>query len=756
MADKYNIEEAEALARRALRLPIAQATPIYEQLLSLYPTSARYWKQYVEAQMAVNNDDATKQIFSRCLLTCLQVPLWQCYIRFIRKVYDKKGAEGQEETTKAFEFMLNYIGTDIASGPIWTEYITFLKSLPEDLQRKIAVRKVYQRAILTPTHHVEQLWKDYENFENSVNRQLAKGLVNEYQPKFNSARAVYRERKKYIEEIDWNMPAVPPTGSSKEEAQWVAWKKFLSFEKGNPQRIDTALSTKRIVYVYEQCLMCLYHYPDVWYDYAEWHVKSGSTDAAIKVFQRALKAIPDSEMLKYAYAELEESRGAIQSAKKLYESILGVSTNSLAHIQFLRFLRRAEGVEAARKYFLDARKSPSCTYHVYIAFATIVFCIDKNPKVAHNIFEEGLKRYMNEPVYILEYADFLTRLNDDINIRALFERALSTLPAEDSAEVWKRFILFEQTYGDLASILKNRVAPRKEAFENCSWNYEIRLRYAQYQVEQRRKEALFGKGEEGSSALESSLQDVASRYSYMDLWPCNSKELDYLARQELLVKNMNKKVEKTNLTHGPAATGSVASSSKVVYPDTTQMVVYDPTIKSEFASSANPVAAAASNTFPSNVAATATYGSASTFDEIPKTTPPALIAFLANLPIVDGPTPNVDVVLSICLQSDLATGQTSKQSSAAKGNVQSQNDPSGSSRGGSQRLSRDRRATKRKDSDRQEEDDTATIQSQPLPTDVFRLRQMRKARGIATSSQTPTGSTSYGSAFSGELSGSTG
>ena len=26
--------------------------------------------------MAVNNDDATKQIFSRCLLNCLQIPLW--------------------------------------------------------------------------------------------------------------------------------------------------------------------------------------------------------------------------------------------------------------------------------------------------------------------------------------------------------------------------------------------------------------------------------------------------------------------------------------------------------------------------------------------------------------------------------------------------------------------------------------------------------------------------------------------------------
>lgn len=43
----------------------------------------------------------------------------------------------------------------------------------------------------------------------------AKGLISEYQPKYNSARAVYKERKKYVDEIDWNMLAVPPTGSSK-------------------------------------------------------------------------------------------------------------------------------------------------------------------------------------------------------------------------------------------------------------------------------------------------------------------------------------------------------------------------------------------------------------------------------------------------------------------------------------------------------------------------------------------------------------
>ena len=35
-------------------------------------------------------------------------------------------------------------------------------------QRMIAVRKLHQKFIVTPTHHVEQHWRDYEKFEHSV------------------------------------------------------------------------------------------------------------------------------------------------------------------------------------------------------------------------------------------------------------------------------------------------------------------------------------------------------------------------------------------------------------------------------------------------------------------------------------------------------------------------------------------------------------------------------------------------------------
>lgn len=740
MSDKYNVEAAEALANEALRLPISEAVPIYEQLLTTFPTAAKFWKQFVEAHMAVNNDEATRQVFSRCLLNCLQVPLWRCYIRFIRKVNDKRGIDGQEETKKAFDFMLNYVGADIASGPVWLEYLAYLKSLPaqrtlEESQRMTLIRKTYQRAIVLPTHHVEQLWRDYEGFENSVSRALAKGLLSEYQPKYNSAKAVYRERKKYVDEIDWNMLAVPPSGSPKEEIQWMAWNKLLSFEKGNPQRIDNASANKRIAFAFEQCLMYLYHYPDIWYDYAQWHAKSGSTDSAVKVFQRALKALPDSEMLKYAYAELEESHGTIQAAKKVYELLLGDGLNAtaLSHIQFIRFLRRTEGVEAARKYFLEARKSPSCSYHVYVAYAMMAFCLDKDSKVAHNIFEAGLKRFMHEPGYILEYADFLCRLNDDRNIRALFERALSSLPPDESVEVWKRFSQFEQTYGDLASMLK---------------------------VEQRRKEALSRMGEDGESVLESSLQDVLSRYSFMDLWPCSAKDLDHLTRQEWLSKNINKKIENPVPPNGASSSDRSISGTpnvsnyfgKIVYPDTARMVVYGPTQRPGTATPTLPGVPSTllGNTLSNGGASNPLHGSM-------KVLPPALLNFAANLPAVDGPSPDVDFVISICLQSNLTSATAV---SVARPQLQVGSAPSTSNISGSNNYKQGRLSGKRKDSERQEDDDTSTTQSQPLPRDAFKIRQLQKAWVTSSrgggGSVSYGGSASYGSGFSGDLSASSG
>jgi hypothetical protein len=63
----------------------------------------------------------------------------------------------------------------------------------------------------------------------------------------------------------------------------------------------------------------------------------------------------------------------------------------------------------------------------------------------------------------------------------------------------------------------------------------LRNHYFNPQVEKRRNEALSkAKIEDGSSsALENNLFDVVSRYSFQDLWPCSSKNLEHFSRQEV-------------------------------------------------------------------------------------------------------------------------------------------------------------------------------------------------------------------------------
>lgn len=63
-----------------------------------------------------------------------------------------------------------------------------------------------------------------------------------------------------------------------------------------------ALNSNLIVFVsfvffMMQCLMYLYHYPDIWYDYATWHAKNVSLDSAAKLYQRALKALPGNWLI---------------------------------------------------------------------------------------------------------------------------------------------------------------------------------------------------------------------------------------------------------------------------------------------------------------------------------------------------------------------------------------------------------------------------------------------------------------------------
>jgi len=77
--------------------------------------------------------------------------------------------------TKTYEFVLNHVGLDKDSGNIWSDYLFFLKtgeanSTWEESQKMDLMRRTYQKAICIPINNVEHIWKDYDQFENGLNK----------------------------------------------------------------------------------------------------------------------------------------------------------------------------------------------------------------------------------------------------------------------------------------------------------------------------------------------------------------------------------------------------------------------------------------------------------------------------------------------------------------------------------------------------------------------------------------------------------
>jgi cleavage stimulation factor subunit 3 len=84
---------------------------------------------------------------------------------------------------------------------------------------------------------------------------------------------------------------------------------------------------------------------------------------------------------------------------------------TLIWIHYIRFVRRVEGLQAARKLFKRAREDPRCKYHLYIANADLEYLFTKDEKIGFKIFLLGAKKFSNESEYMLAYLKYMAHLN---------------------------------------------------------------------------------------------------------------------------------------------------------------------------------------------------------------------------------------------------------------------------------------------------------------------------------------------------------
>ncbi|EDO40717.1 predicted protein [Nematostella vectensis] len=561
----YDLESWGVLIREAQSLPLDAAKVLYEKLVRRFPNAGRYWRLYIEQEMKHQNYENVEKLFQRCLIKVLNIDLWKSYLAYVKETKSSL-PNFREKMGQAYEFALDKIGLDFNSYQVWMDYLTFLKSGEStgsyaENQKIAMIRRVYLRAVTTPIINVEAIWREYNTFEQGINKVLAKKLIDERTRDYMNARRMAKEYEALSRGLIKGAPSIPPQGTPEEMKQLQLWKKYIFWERSNPLWIDdTGLLTRRVIYAYEQCLQCMGFNPDIWCEAATYLestsralAEKGDTqgskvlgDEAANLYEKAISGLMHNNLLVYfAYADFEEGRMRFQQAKEIYEKYIALENvdPTLAFIQYMRFSRRAEGVKESRSVFKRAREDARTNFHVFVASALMEYYCGKDKAVAFKIFELGLKKYTNEADFVLPYVDYLSHLNDDNNTRVLFEKVLSTMPKEKASDVWTKFIEFETTSGDLSSILK---------------------------VEKRRLQVYKEEFEQHETAV------LVDRYRFLDLLPCSPMELKIMGYTGPS-RHVTSISTAQSSTDNPLEEVKEEKTVRFPLPDTSQMTPFKPT-----------------------------------------------------------------------------------------------------------------------------------------------------------------------------------
>lgn len=69
--------------------------------------------------------------------------------------------------------------------------------------------------------------------------------------------------------INRQASSIPPRGTTTELKQVELWRKYIQWEKSNPLNTEEySHYAKRVIFAYEQALLCLGYMPDIWYEAA--------------------------------------------------------------------------------------------------------------------------------------------------------------------------------------------------------------------------------------------------------------------------------------------------------------------------------------------------------------------------------------------------------------------------------------------------------------------------------------------------------
>ncbi|KAG8785345.1 mRNA 3'-end-processing protein rna14 [Serendipita sp. 397] len=338
----------------------------YSSLLKVYPNTIQAQIAYMRhSQRAypigkpklVDQDviPTPQTLFSQWLKQSPDVELWKLYLEYVRS----SQASSRDVVKKAYEFALRFVGQEREAGDIWKDYIEYIKDDPtsnerESQEKMDLLRSVYRRAVQIPIDNLEQIWREWDSFENGLNKLTAKKFLADVSPDYMTARMKKTELAEHHKRIGLFHPPVydhkapielpiPPVLRSEERALLANWRKYLEFEESNPLGIEEkSMLAARIMAVYRKGVIKMRFYPEIWYLAYLWAQSMGKGDDAHTFLKNGLDANSTSFLLNFAYSELHE------------QSILNLQATANADPKKIEE-KKAEGHEIYKKFVANLK-----------------------------------------------------------------------------------------------------------------------------------------------------------------------------------------------------------------------------------------------------------------------------------------------------------------------------------------------------------------------------------------------------------------
>ncbi|WFD08036.1 mRNA 3'-end-processing protein rna14 [Malassezia vespertilionis] len=309
---------------------------VYDRFFEYFPNASAQWIAYTEMELAHSNFAQVDAIFVRCLRTTLSMDLWKLYLQYTRRVnplpaYTNEENSPREQTQRvlegAYEFALKYIGWDRESGVIWHDYIQLIREREvrgtwQEGQKMDQLRRVFRRAVVVPMNQVEAIWREYDAYENTLNKITAKKFLGEISPAYMQARSVLRELKSMTDPLARpqlaQLPSwiVPGTRTPAKERQALrAWIRYLEWEQSNPLMLEEQSALIfRVLAAYRKAVMYMRFDAVIWYMAAIYCQLIQRDAEALQWLRNGMDACPWSFLLHFAYADLCRAQGKYQDA----------------------------------------------------------------------------------------------------------------------------------------------------------------------------------------------------------------------------------------------------------------------------------------------------------------------------------------------------------------------------------------------------------------------------------------------------------